>query len=229
MRIYIKKGMKFIMLKKISYVILIAIIIAGGVMVVIKGFNKDIPYKDNATIYVSVGKEFSIKEMRDIAKEVFGNQRVLVQVVELYKDMVSFTVEEKSDEELAPKVEELNKKINEKYGLENKVENISIVHSPKVRLRDIISPYIWPVGICTTLVFVYAMIRYRKLGAFRTLGKYIVGVLGIELLYLSLIALTRLPINQLVIPVGLLLYTLAIIIVTVKREIKLEKLDKVEN
>lgn len=167
--------------------------------------------------------------MRDIAKEVFGNQRVLVQVVELYKDMVSFTVEEKSDEELAPKVEELNKKINEKYGLENKVENISIVHSPKVRLRDIISPYIWPVGICTTLVFVYAMIRYRKLGAFRTLGKYIVGVLGIELLYLSLIALTRLPINQLVIPVGLLLYTLAIIIVTVKREIKLEKLDKVEN
>ena len=117
----------------------------------------------------------------------------------------------------------------EKYGLENKVENISIVHSPKVRLRDIISPYIWPVGICTTLVFVYAMIRYRKLGAFRTLGKYIVGVLGIELLYLSLIALTRLPINQLVIPVGLLLYTLAIIIVTVKREIKLEKLDKVEN
>ena len=209
------------MLKKISYVILIAIIIAGGVMVGIKGFNKDIPYKDNATIYVSVGKEFSIKEMRDIAKEVFGNQ--------LYKDMVSFTVEEKSDEELAPKVEELNKKINEKYGLENKVENISIVHSPKVRLRDIISPYIWPVGICTTLVFVYAMIRYRKLGAFRTLGKYIVGVLGIELLYLSLIALTRLPINQLVIPVGLLLYTLAIIIVTVKREIKLEKLDKVEN
>ena len=217
------------MLKKISYVILIAIIIAGGVMVGIKGFNKDITYKDNATIYVSVGKEFSIKEMRDIAKEVFGNQRVLVQVVELYKDMVSFTVEEKSDEELAPKVEELNKKINEKYGLENKVENISIVHSPKVRLRDIISPYIWPVGICTTLVFVYAMIRYRKLGAFRTLGKYIVGVLGIELLYLSLIALTRLPINQLVIPVGLLLYTLAIIIVTVKREIKLEKLDKVES
>ena len=54
--------MKFIMLKKISYVILIAIIIAGGVMVGIKGFNKDIPYKDNATIYVSVGKEFSIKE-----------------------------------------------------------------------------------------------------------------------------------------------------------------------
>ena len=43
MRIYIKKGMKFIMLKKISYVILIAIIIAGGVMVGIKGFNKDIP------------------------------------------------------------------------------------------------------------------------------------------------------------------------------------------
>ena len=42
------------MLKKISYVILIAIIIAGGVMVGIKGFNKDIPYKDNATIYVAL-------------------------------------------------------------------------------------------------------------------------------------------------------------------------------
>ena len=79
------------MLKKISYVILIAIIIAGGVMVGLKGFNKDVPYKDNATIYVSIGKEFNVKDMRDIAKEVFGDQRVVVQVVELYKDMVSFT------------------------------------------------------------------------------------------------------------------------------------------
>ena len=72
------------MLKKISYVILIAIIIAGGVMVGIKGFNKDIPYKDNATIYVSVGKEFNIKEMRDIAKEVFGNLLLLLFFLYLY-------------------------------------------------------------------------------------------------------------------------------------------------
>lgn len=211
------------MLKKISYVILIIIIIIGGVVVWQKGFNKDVPYKDNVTIYVSIGKTFDVKEMKNIAKEVFGNQRVVVQVVELYKDMVSFTVDETSDEELKPKIEELNNKINEKYELENKVENINTVHNPKVRLIDIINPYIWPVGICTLLVFIYAMVRYRKLGAFRTLGKYIVGVVGIELLYLSLIAITRLPINQLVIPVGLLLYTLAIIVVTVKREIKLEK------
>ena len=212
------------MLKKISYVILIAIIIAGGVMIGLKGFNKDVPYKANATIYISMGKEFNNKDMKDIAKEVFGNQRVVVQTVELYKDMVSFTVEEASDEELAPKIEELNNKINEKYGLENNVENISTIHSPKIRLRDIISPYIWPMGICTAIIFIYAMIRYRKLGAFRTLGKYIVGVFGIELLYLSLIAITRFPINQLVIPIGLLLYTLAIIVVTVKRENKLAKL-----
>ena len=60
------------MLKKISYVILIAIIIAGGIMVGLNGFNKDVPYKDNATIYIPIGKEFSNKDMRDIAKEVFG-------------------------------------------------------------------------------------------------------------------------------------------------------------
>ena len=191
-----------------------------------KGFNKDVPYKDNVTIYVSIGKDFDVKEMKNIAKEVFGNQRVVVQVVELYKDMVSFTIDEASDEDLKPKIEELNNKINEKYELENTVENINTVHNPKVKLMDLISPYIWPVCICTLLVFIYAMVRYRKLGSFRTLGKYIVGVVGIELLYLSLIAITRLPINQLVIPIGLLLYTLAIIVVTVKREIKLEKLNE---
>ncbi len=216
------------MLKKISYVILVAIIIAGGIMVGLKGFNKDIPYKDNATIYIQVNQDFTNKEMKEIAKEVFGNERIVVQTVELYKDMVSFTVEEASDEELKPKIEELNNKINEKYGLENEVENISTIHSPKVRLRDMISPYILPVGICTALVFIYAMVRYRKLGVFKTLWKYIVGVLGLEALYISLIAITRLPINQLVIPVGLLLYTIAMIVVTVKRERKLENLENKE-
>ena len=215
--------------KKIIYGILALIVLVGAVLVVTIGLKLDMKNDANTKIYVYIGKEFDNNDIEQIAKETFETDTAIVQKVEIYNEMALITIKEQNTENINEKIESLNSKINEKYGLENKVENISIVHSPKVRLRDIISPYIWPVGICTTLVFVYAMIRYRKLGAFRTLGKYIVGVLGIELLYLSLIALTRLPINQLVIPVGLLLYTLAIIIVTVKREIKLEKLDKVES
>lgn len=214
------------MLKKISYFILIAIIIAGGIVVGINGFNKSVQYKRNATIYVRIGQEFDNKDMMNIAKEVFPDESVVVQKVELYNDMVSFTIEEKSDEELQPKLEELNNKINEKYGLENTVDSISVTHNPKVRLYDIAKTYVVPIGICTLIVFVYAMIRFRKLGAFRTLGKYIVGVIGTEAVYVGLIAITRYPIDAYVIPVGLFIYAISILVATVKSENKLRKLQE---
>lgn len=213
------------MLKKISYFILIAIIIAGGIVVGVNGFNKSVQYKRNVTIYVKIGQEFENKDMMNIAKEVFPDESVIVQKVELYNDMVSFTLEEKSDEELQPKLEELNNKINEKYELENTVDDISVTHNPKVRLYDIAKTYVVPIGICTLLVFIYAMIRFRKLGVFRTLGKYIVGVIGTEAVYVGLLAITRYPIDAYVIPVGLFIYAISILVVTVKRENKLRKLQ----
>ena len=213
------------MLKKISYFILIAIIIAGGIVVGVNGFNKSVQYKRNVKIYVKIGQEFENKDMMNIAKEVFPDESVIVQKVELYNDMVSFTLEEKSDEELQPKLEELNNKINEKYELENTVDDISVTHNPKVRLYDIAKTYVVPIGICTLLVFIYAMIRFRKLGVFRTLGKYIVGVIGTEAVYVGLLAITRYPIDAYVIPVGLFIYAISILVVTVKRENKLKKLQ----
>lgn len=213
------------MLKKISYFILIAIIIAGGIVVGVNGFNKSVQYKRNVTIYVKIGQEFENKDMMNIAKEVFPDESVIVQKVELYNDMVSFTLEEKSDEELQPKLEELNNKINEKYELENTVDDISVTHNPKVRLYDIAKTYVVPIGICTLLVFIYAMIRFRKLGVFRTLGKYIVGLVGTEAVYVGLLAITRYPIDAYVIPVGLFIYAISILVVTVKRENKLRKLQ----
>lgn len=213
------------MLKKISYFILIAIIIAGGIVVGVNGFNKSVQYKRNVTIYVKIGQEFENKDMMNIAKEVFPDESVIVQKVELYNDMVSFTLEEKSDEELQPKLEELNNKINEKYELENTVDDINITHNPKVRLYDIAKTYVIPIGICTLLVFIYAMIRFRKLGVFRTLGKYIVGIVGTEAVYVGLLAITRYPIDAYVIPVGLFIYAISILVVTVKRENKLRKLQ----
>lgn len=213
------------MLKKISYFILIAIIIAGGIVVGVNGFNKSVQYKRNVTIYVKIGQEFENKDMMNIAKEVFPDESVIVQKVELYNDMVSFTLEEKSDEELQPKLEELNNKINEKYELENTVDDINVTHNPKVRLYDIAKTYVIPIGICTLLVFIYAMIRFRKLGVFRTLGKYIVGLVGTEAVYVGLLAITRYPIDAYVIPVGLFIYAISILVVTVKRENKLRKLQ----
>ena len=213
------------MLKKISYFILIAIIIAGGIVVGVNGFNKSVQYKRNVTIYVKIGQEFENKDMMNIAKEVFPDVSVIVQKVELYNDMVSFTLEEKSDEELQPKLEELNNKINEKYELENTVDDINVTHNPKVRLYDIAKTYVIPIGICTLLVFIYAMIRFRKLGVFRTLGKYIVGIVGTEAVYVGLLAITRYPIDAYVIPVGLFIYAISILVVTVKRENKLRKLQ----
>ena len=65
--------------------------------------------------------------------------------------MVSISLKEISDEEL----ENLNTKINEKYGTENKVEDIKVTDVPKVSLGDYMSSYIKPFFISLTLIVVY--------------------------------------------------------------------------
>lgn len=217
-------------MKKIVYGILACIIVIGAIITLTIGLNVDIIYSRNVEINVYIGKLINLDEIKQIAKEIFPNDKIMIQKVEMFDDMVSITMKDKTDEELKEPIEQLNKKINEKYETDNKTEeDITIVHNPKIRLSSIIKPYLVPVGISIAIILVFVGIRYKKLGAMKTVASY-VGYTGIvELVYLSLIAITRFPINRLVIPVGLILYIIVITSLSFKNEKKLSNVIQEES
>ena len=210
-------------MKKIVLILLICLIFAGTVIVCFKGFNVGLPYKSNINISVYVGKKIEDKDMQEITKEVFKGKQAIVQKVELFEDMISITTEEMSEEELNEKKTELINKLNEKYEKEIKDEEIEIVHNPKVKLSSLIKRYILKFGISTIAIVIYQMIRFKKLGATKTLLTTIIVLMLIGLTYTSLIAITRIPINKLIIPIGMAIYVITIIVLNMKYEKKLEE------
>ena len=118
---------------------------------------------------------------------------------------------------------ELINKLNEKYEKEIKDEEIEIVHNPKVKLSSLIKRYILPFGISTIAIVIYQMIRFKKLGATKTLLTTIIVLMLIGLTYASLIAITRIPINKFIIPIGMAIYVITIIVLNMKYEKKLEE------
>ena len=206
------------MKKKIIYGILIVIIIAGIVIVATQGLKADIIYSKNVKIDIYLGKDFENSDIKQIAQEVFGYDRIIVQKIELYGDMVCITIPDNNDENMDEKVEQLNSKINEKYELKNKVDDITVTHQPKIKLSSIFTPYIWPLAISALIILVYIIVRYRKIGIFRTIAFYAVTILASEAVYLSILAIARIPVNRLVMPIGLLIYVVVLTIVTAIKE-----------
>lgn len=203
--------------KKIFYAILICVIIAGAIVIATMGLKADIIYSKNVRLDMYLGKEYNRQDIEQIAKEIFGNERMLVQQVEFYGDMFSITISQEV-EDLDTKVEQLANKVNEKFGLELKKEDITKVYQPKIKLSSVLMPYLLPMAISMVIILAYVMIRFRRIGVWKTLGAYILTVLASELLYLSILAICRIPINRLVTPIGLAIYAIVITVVTAKRE-----------
>lgn len=216
-------------MKKVIYAILICLIIAGIVIIATVGLKADIIYSKNVELDIYLGKSFEIKDLQSIVNEVFPKERAIIQEIELFGDTVSITLEDnRTEEELNSKIEELNKKINEKYELENEAKDITVTHNPKIKLSSILMPYVYSLGISLVIILIYVGIRYRKLGIVKTLITYLLAIGATEMLLLSVIAITRFPINRLVIPVGLLLFVVVITILGFSNERKLAKLDDKE-
>lgn len=210
-------------MKKVIQILLICLIIAGIIVISTVGFNVGIKYASNTQININIGTEFEIEDIRGITNEIFGNKTVLIQQVELYKDMAQITVKEASEEQIAS----LNDKINEKYGLENEVSDIIVTNNSNVRLRNIIKPYILPVAIVSALTIAFAMIIYKKLGIWNVLYETAMAIVAPQAILSSIYAVTRLPINRLTAVIATIVYIASITLVMIHFEkIKTQKENK---
>lgn len=205
-----KKGMVVNMKNKV-FVISSIVIFIGIIIVAILGFNVDFCYKNHNLIDITIGQDFNISDIKAITDEVFKNKKVEIQKTGSYSDGVVIKVDEVTEEQK----QLLNTKINEKYGTDNEVEeDIKVNYIPSFRLRDIIKPYIIPMAIATVIVLVYMTIRFRKFGAMKVVGEVLVLTILAELLYMAIIAITRYPINRVVLPVGIIIYIATITVLT---------------
>ena len=198
---------------KIGILLTILIIVIGIIMIFVKGFNFDLRYQDAKRIEFNLGKEFDSSEMKALAEETLG-QEVVIQKVEVYEDAVSILAKDINDEQK----ENLVAKVNEKYGTEITTDETEMVTVPHTRLRDLVKPYVLPFTIATIVILVYIAIRYFKLNSFKAIGKTILTVVLAQALLFSIIAITRIQIGRLTIPMVLTVYMLSLAYCTTKFE-----------
>lgn len=195
-------------MKRVVSILLICLLIAGIIVIEVKGFNVGLKYSENTQIAINIGKTFEINDIKQITSEVFKGQRVIIQKVELYEDMVQITVKEASEGQ----INELNTKINEKYELENSIDDVEVVQNANVRLRTLIKPYILPISILSIVTILYAVIVYRKQGILYVLYTTAMAIVAPQAILSSLYAVTRIPINRLTSIIAVVVYIASITI-----------------
>ncbi len=204
---------------KIIIALIVIILIAGTIMICTKGLVFGLNYEESKKVEINLGKQFEEKDIKEITNEVFGKQPVLIQAIEVYKDAVSITTTEISDEQKA----NLITKLNEKYGTDISADDITIEANAHIRGRDIVKPYIISFTIATIISLVYLAIRYYKLNSLKVIMQSIGIILIAQLTLLAIIALARIPIGVLTMPIVILVYVMSTYICTTKFD---EKLDR---
>lgn len=101
--------------QKIISLALGLLIIAGIVVVVLKGFNVDFMLKQHDSIEYTMNSDFEISDVEKITSEVLKDKSFKIRVIELFNDAVSIHAETITTEE----AELITKKLDEKY---NKTE-----------------------------------------------------------------------------------------------------------
>lgn len=195
-------------MKKIVKILLISIIAVGIICMAIFKFNIGLEYGKNVQLGINIGTEFSLEDVKSIAKEVFGTKNISVKYIELYKDMVKITVADATDEQ----IETLNNKINEKYQIQNEVSSIEVTRNEKVDLKSVIKPLIIPVVATAIITIIYSMIVFKKLGTFKVLYKVALALVGSQMLLMSIYAITRLPINNITPVISIVVYVVTTVV-----------------
>lgn len=188
--------------KKVIYLVAVLIILVGIIVTCIWKTNFSLEYVEHTRIDVYFGKEYNIGDLKQIAEEVFPNEKIAYQEIEYFHDAVAMNVKQVSDEQIVS----LKEKVKDKFEIEEIDNQISMVTVPHYRIRDMVKPYIVPMIITTLIIFAYVGIRYLNLGIFKVIGTLCIRLIVSEAVFASIIEITRIPVGIYTIPVAILVY-----------------------
>ena len=176
-------------------------------------------YGNNTTLELYLESNFKEDDVKNIIEEVFGKDIKIRKVNNLNNDIL-ITAKTISDEQ----INNLVSKINEKLNTELTKEDLIITNNAKINEMDLIKPYILPVVISSILVLIYFIIRYKQIGILKQIIPItLITIIFVQLLVLSVYAITRLPINEFTMPIAIALFVISLIILTEYFEKKLER------
>ena len=212
--------------QKMIFIILAVIIIAGIAVISTIGFNLELKMQETKKIELYIQKDFEISDIKNIVKEVIPDESIMIQKVEVFEDSVSITAKDITDEQKQSIID----KVNEKYGTELKADSTEIINIPNMKI-DLVKPYVTSFAISTVLILVYIAIRYRKLGSIKTMINSLLIIVVGQVVLFSLIAITRIPVGRLTIPMVLIVYVCTLLGITncLEKKLKLKKEEKEKN
>ena len=210
---------------KIVALVIAIIVIVGLIVTLTVGFNFDLRDQETKKIQLYLEKDFEIADIKQITNEILPNEKVVIQKVEVYEDTVSIIAKEITDEQKT----NLVNKINEKYELTLEADSTDITTIPHTKGRDIIKPYIAPFIVATVIILVYIAVRYYKLGMVKTILKTGLTIVLAQAVLISVVAITRIPIGRVSIPLVLTVYVLSLLGMTTCLEKELSEKRKEEN
>ena len=180
--------------------VLLAIVVLGSIEMAYRKFNIDLPYAPNQRIEIYMNNtDYEINDIKTIAQNVYNTQKVIVQQIGSFKEIVGITVKSSTDEQ----IDTLLKKINENYETEFTQDTILRVYNSNIKIRDVLTPYITPSIISAILILVYIGVKYRRLGVIRIVATTIGTVFMSIFLFALVISVTHTLVNRLVIAMGI--------------------------
>lgn len=198
---------------KIMIIVIAVIILAGIIMICVKGYNYSLLYSKAERMNIYMTKDYEVSEIEEIAKEVLGNNKSKVQQSNTFGTVVSIISNEITEEQENTIIE----KLNEKYEIEiNKDSDVVLTEIPQANAWDLITKYISPLVITTIIVLIYFIIRYKNQGIIKCVGIPLLTLILVSVLYVSIVGLTRIPVNEFFAIFLVLIYFLTIICNTIK-------------
>lgn len=179
--------------KRIVILGLILLIVAGWIVVSLKGFNVSLMFGSHETVELKVDKPIDMSHVKEICDEIFQNKAYVVKELEVFGDSFQINVKSITDEEKNNLIE----KVNEKFETEKTVEDLRIRFVANKRIRDIVRPYVIPMLIVFGIVCLYALIRFRKINSLKLVMTDMGQIILTEIVLLSVIAIVRIPVNDL--------------------------------
>lgn len=193
--------------KKICAGVIIALVIIVGIIITfVFGFNKELKYKQTQSVEIYIEQQVDVDKIRGIANEILGRKN-MVQTIEIYEDMVTIKAENISEEQK----NDLVNKIKENYEFKQTAEETTINVVTTTRIRDMYKKYVLPIIISAIVITIYMIIRYHKLGIIKVLTQTILVPIIAELLLLSIIAITRLPLGRFIPILIIMVYIISIL------------------
>lgn len=231
--------------KKIIGGILLAIILIGIIVIILKGFNVGLSLRAHDTFKFVFEQKYELKDIKNVCEEVFKEKDYRIRGVEIFDDAVyieAISITEDEQKALSEKLENLYKQ--EQIIIEDEVEGSAseekiedntdettkkyeFFNDSNIKLRDEIKPYVLPVCISALLILVYTAIRYKRLNdgkIHKTLLSLIIESLVLMLTILSVIAIFRVPLEKIMFSILILVELIYLVVKFACMEKKLKEI-----